>query len=312
VSVDSVKVLYIASVARSGSTLLSMVLGQIPSWFDSGELMRLWQRGLVQHHRCGCGRPIDECPIWSRIIDNAFGGVQHVPLVDMLEADRRMLRMRQLPLHVMSDRVRSSRIMRHGAYIRALRALYQGIAASTSSTVIVDSSKHPVYGAVLRSIPALEVYVLHLIRSPLGVTYSRSQVKINPASGETMGGVNPIVSGCAWSLVNAAIERMLDKPARYMQLRYEQFVADPLGSLNQIADFVGEKRALLDDVQLDGRHIALEPTHSASGNPMRFNSGLVEIRADERWKTGLTAGTASAVRVLTYPVARRYQARTSS
>lgn len=306
--VNSVKVLYIASVARSGSTLLGMVLGQIPSWFDSGELTRLWRRGLVQHHRCGCGMPIDECPVWSKIIDDAYGGAHRVPLADMLEADRRLFRMRQLPLHVVSDRVRLSRIMRHDRYRGALRPLYEGIAESTSSTVIVDTSKHPVYGAVLRSVPALDVYVLHLIRNPLGVTYSRSQVKTNPASGDTMGGVNPIVSGCAWSMVNAAIERMLKKPARYMQLRYEQFVADPRGTLNQIADFMGEERAVLDDIQLNGHHVALSPTHSASGNPMRFNPGLVEIRTDERWKTGLPAGIASAVRALTYPVARRYRA----
>lgn len=304
---NTIKVLYIASAARSGSTLLGMVLGQIPSWFDSGELMRLWQRGLVQHHRCGCGKPIDECPVWSKIIDDAYGGAQRVPLVDMLEADRHLLRMRQLPLHVMSDRVRLSRIMRHDRYRRAIRALYEGIAESTSSTVIVDSSKHPVYGAVLRSIPVLDVYVVHLIRNPLGVTYSRSQVKTNPASGETMGGVNPIVSGCVWSLVNAAIERMLKMPARYMQLRYEQFVADPRGLLNQIADFVGEEPTVLDDIRLDGHHVALDLTHSASGNPMRFDSGLVEIRADQRWKTGLPAGMASTVRALTYPMARRYR-----
>jgi hypothetical protein len=160
---------------------------------------------------------------------------------------------------------------------------------------------------MLRSIPELDVYVVHLIREPLGVSYSRCLTKVNPASGEIMGGVHPLVSAWSWSFVNIAIERMLKERRRYMKLSYEEFVADPASALTRIVAFVKEERALLDDVKLEGQKVYLNPTHSVSGNPMRFTSGLTEIRADDRWKSGLSASVAYAIRLLTYPASRRYR-----
>ena len=39
---DKIKVLYIAGNGRSGSTLLGVLLGQIPGFFNVGEVRRVW------------------------------------------------------------------------------------------------------------------------------------------------------------------------------------------------------------------------------------------------------------------------------
>ena len=68
---DDVKVLFLAGKGRSGGTLLANLMGQMPGFCNVGELNRLWDSGLVHNHRCGCGLPVQECPTWAPILDEA-------------------------------------------------------------------------------------------------------------------------------------------------------------------------------------------------------------------------------------------------
>src|SRR3712207_9509572 len=73
-----VDVVYIAGDGRSGSTLLSRLLHQVPGWLALGEVRYFWERGLQQDRACECGRPFSECPLWSRVADElrADGGAR--------------------------------------------------------------------------------------------------------------------------------------------------------------------------------------------------------------------------------------------
>ena len=65
------RVLYIAGTGRSGSTLLANILGEVDGVFAAGEVRYLWQRGLTERRLCGCGVPVRECPVWSRVLAEA-------------------------------------------------------------------------------------------------------------------------------------------------------------------------------------------------------------------------------------------------
>ncbi|HMB70712.1 MAG TPA: sulfotransferase, partial [bacterium] len=67
------KVLYIAGNGRSGSTLLDVILGQIPGFFPVGEVRNVWDYGVVENRPCGCGEAFHDCPFWSRILSGAYG-----------------------------------------------------------------------------------------------------------------------------------------------------------------------------------------------------------------------------------------------
>src|SRR3712207_7778115 len=73
-----VKVLYVVGLGRSGSTILSNSLGQIAGYFSAGELNFIWRHNVLENRLCGCGRPFRECPVWTRVMDEAFGGVDGV------------------------------------------------------------------------------------------------------------------------------------------------------------------------------------------------------------------------------------------
>lgn len=63
-----IKSVYISSLPRSGSTLLSMLLGSHDSVCSLGEFV-LFGHTLQSNSACSCGKPIRECDFWSRIIE---------------------------------------------------------------------------------------------------------------------------------------------------------------------------------------------------------------------------------------------------
>lgn len=71
---EPVTVLYIGAFGRSGSTILGQVLGRMPGFVNVGEAWQVWQRGLRENERCGCGQPFRSCEFWSAVGDEAFGG----------------------------------------------------------------------------------------------------------------------------------------------------------------------------------------------------------------------------------------------
>ena len=55
---DGVDVVFIGGASRTGSTLLSLLLGSLPGHFAAGEMRYLWLRGLQANQLCGCGEPL--------------------------------------------------------------------------------------------------------------------------------------------------------------------------------------------------------------------------------------------------------------
>jgi hypothetical protein len=65
---SGIRILYIAGAGRSGSTLLANILGQVEGFFTAGELISIWERGLIQDRFCGCGVPFHDCEVWTGIL----------------------------------------------------------------------------------------------------------------------------------------------------------------------------------------------------------------------------------------------------
>jgi len=63
------KVIYIASLSHSGSTLLGMMLGTHPGTVCLGEILPSLLYGKGQSDTCTCGKQIDTCPVWNEFHD---------------------------------------------------------------------------------------------------------------------------------------------------------------------------------------------------------------------------------------------------
>ncbi|NUR75801.1 MAG: sulfotransferase [Thermoleophilia bacterium] len=293
------KVLYIAGWGRSGSTILDNVLGQVEGFFSAGELLFLWRRGLLEGRLCGCGEPVRACDVWTRVLDRAFPG--GVDPQEMLGLEARSARTRHLPLQLAHLEPRGDE------YGRRLGALYGAIESETGCRVIVDSSKSPAYGHVLANVAGLDVRVVHLVRDPRAVAYSWVRKKLqrdDPRRVRSMRSHGPAMSSLYWNLLNESTRVLWRGSGKHLLVRYEDFVDRPQETVDTIVDFVGEAPAGL-PWTTDGE-LALDRTHTVSGNPSRFDHGTVALRADVEWERSMRARDRRVVDAITLPFRRRY------
>ena len=70
--------MYVGGIGRSGSTLIERLIGQVPGACPVGELLYLYERGIAEGERCGCGQPFHQCPFWQQVGKAAFDGWDQV------------------------------------------------------------------------------------------------------------------------------------------------------------------------------------------------------------------------------------------
>jgi hypothetical protein len=303
---DKVKVLYIAGLGRSGSTILGNVLGEIEGFFHSGEFNFIWERNLMENRLCGCGAPFDECEVWGSVLKRAFGGMDEVDAREMVRLQTSGTRTRHIPL-MFSTIGRRMLVSRLGKFMSHMQKLYGAVQQTTGSQVIVDSSKEPAYGYVLGMTPGIELYVVHLVRDPRAVAYSWLRKKPQPDTAEPahMYRMSTVKSSLLWDAWNASCEALWSRSStRYMRLRYEDFVEEPRRAMKGILGMLHEDTRRL--TFLDGRVVELGVSHTVSGNPNRFQTGGVRLRPDDEWASRMRLRDKILVTLLTFPLLSRY------
>ena len=302
----AVKVLYVAGSGRSGSTILDRTLGQLDGFFSVGELCNLWERGLLARRRCGCGTPVPDCPVWGPVLADAFGGADRVDAERLAAVARRRLTVRSVPELLVGRGGRDGAAVEE--YQATLARLYRAVQRQTGCRVLVDSSKSPVYARLLAAIPGVDVAVVHLVRDPRATAWSFLRKKQLPDFGDDrlMVRQHPLVSARRWSLWQAVTELLWrGRRGRYLRLRYEDFVRDPQPAVRRIAALTGETPAAWPFT--GPAKVRLAATHSVSGNPNRFGTGEVELRADEEWRRAMRPADRAMVTALTWPLLLRYR-----
>jgi len=303
-------VLYIAGSGRSGSTLLAQILDQVEGVVGTGELRYLWERGLLQDQRCGCGRRLSSCSVWNSILVEAFGGPGGVDVDAAVAHQGRPTRVRRLPGLLWAARRRRPMPRLAAAHTERLERLYRAIPAVTGATVVVDSSKLPSYGQVLSEVDGVDLRVLHLVRDPQAAAFSWTRKKpLGDGGGAAvMASQGMVRSAGLWMIWNATSEVLWGASrGRYLRLRYEDFVADPRGSVEAVLALVdlGQGR-VLDTVFVGDDKVSLEVTHSVAGNPGRMNHGVVAVSLDDEWVTAMAWWQKAVVTALTWPLLLRY------
>ena len=301
-----VKVLYVAGLGRSGSTILANTLGQVDGFFSGGELNFIWKHALIENRLCGCGRPSRECPFWRSVFEGEFGGQSDSLAREMMRLQYAGARTRHIPLMLTKSGRKKIRD-RLGKFLDNTGRLYKAIRSVSSSRVVVDTSKEPAYGYALGMVPGIDLRVLHLVRDPRAAAYSWAKKKRQPDSAdrEFMHQKTPAQSAVLWDAWNAAIEALWRRtPEKYLRLRYEDFIADPRASFEAMLKLVGEEGA---ELPLVGeREVKLGISHTVSGNPNRFDTGAVELKQDEAWTEKMSGQDQKLVTALTLPLLARY------
>ena len=292
-------ILCITGWCRNGSTIMGNILNEIPGVFHVGELHFLWKNaaGKGSNVLCGCSLPLTECGIWSTILPLGR------PAGDSAEAYAAVIRRRQLAY----VRTRHTwRVLRRGLYCDGLREhaalmtrTYHAIAERTGARVIVDTTKIPGEAALLPHLEGVTPVFVQLVRDPRAVAESwrvpKQYAYVMSSSKST----------AYWLGFNLASQAILWRyPERSLFLRYEEFIADPEGTIGTLLRLCGEDPSRN---PMRGRAVELHRNHTVTGNPDRFRWGPTIVRErDDGWKTGLSRRARLAAVALSWPLLRRY------
>ncbi len=303
-----IRVLALAGLGRSGTTLVESALADGVTMAALGEVIHLWERGLVRDELCGCGQPFSRCAFWQAVGLRAFGGWDRVDAERMAALKLGVDRVANIP-RIAGVGARGT--FRHDLdhYLRHYERVYEAATEVSGTRLVIDSSKQPSLVHALLASQRLDVRVLHCVRDPRAVAYAWTKRVRRPESRADadafMTRYAPAKTARHWNIHNGAVEALRLRGARIARLRYEDFLDDPVTWVEGIQRFAG----------LDGsgppegltRH-TLEPTrqHSCSGNPMRFADGPVALRRDEAWRTGLPVADARRVTAITAGLLIRY------
>ncbi len=158
--------LYIMGTARSGSTILEILLAHGARCVGVGELTAIVQDGFIDNKLCSCGRAFSDCEFWSQVAARvAFSRAEcETWAVLQKKIDWHAGFLRQL-----FGLIRAADIERYRSYNEKLLAAIREV---SGAEIIVDSSKYAGRAQALSAIDAIELSTICLTRSPAGLLAS--------------------------------------------------------------------------------------------------------------------------------------------
>lgn len=270
------------------------MLGEWEGFVNIGESRYLFAEEMRRRNLpCSCGKVPGECAFWR-------GFDRSVQDQDVVWASR-WLRAKYFPLAFMLWRTGRWRPLGLENFLRSVERIYRGTIDRTDARVIVDASKHPTYGLALTCLKTADVYVLHLVRDARAVVSSAAKEK------GYLKVRRPLRTTLQWLTYNLASESITKAHRRYLRLRWEEVVEEPMKALHQIARAIGEPDSAQQLIAAGQERSWVFPVgeqHALAGNPEKLTAKERIILSPRDWELG--GWDKLFVSCLTWPLLRRY------
>lgn len=312
-SADSLRVLYVAGLPRSGSTVLGCVLGKLPGTIFVGELAFFWRR-FAAGELCSCGEPLPDCHFWSVVVGKAFGQLTREQAAELNKLEQRVVR-RLRVLGLAPVRWSTYWSKRINIMLEERLRLYQSICEVANAECIVDSGKEVTFGSMMARLNNTSFSTIHLVRDPRGVAFSwQKQVRSDSEPGN-MPRSPAIKTAARWTSVNLFVQFSLKRlSSAYSRVRYEDLVAYPDDIVREISHATSNTAGL--NGWVGHRVWPANEFHLVGSNPgvrRRLGDDL-RLTLDEEWRTHLprgqqwlvTAVCGGLMAVYDYPLRKRH------
>jgi Sulfotransferase family len=303
-----VRVLFVGGLGRSGSTLLDRMLSRLDDVCSVGELVHLWERGLAENNRCGCGQRFADCRFWRRVGEVAFGGWDRLDVAEVLALKRSVDRNRYVPL-MLAPALSPAYRARLERYLELLGRLYAAVREVSGRPLVVDASKHASAAFLVRRLRGIDLRLVHLVRDSRGVAFSwtKRMRRAEVVSGDALMATDtPLRLSARYLGYNLLFHLLRLTGVRGLLLRYESLVRDPAGQLARVLALAGRPPAAGELGFVGDGWVELGPSHALAGNPMRFRSGRVPLAVDEEWRGRLRRRHRLLTALTTWPLLLRY------
>lgn len=285
-----INLIYIASIGRSGSTLLESMLGAHSQIATCGEL-HIWPHEIAQGgvRPCACGKSSVDCPFWAEMRQRVDPLLQPQPQIHFFRERHnagKTLRKERLQEFVRRESSPETveMIQTYGRnndeVFRSFLNLIQ-IPPGQNIQWIVDSSKDPYRLLWLVRSNLFNIKVLHIIKNPHAFIYS---VTKNVQKNIFSYLYTAVKQSAKWSIENYLISQIAHHhltASNYLLVNYERLAAHPAETLKEICQMIGcdfEEQAI--------HNFRQGGVHTIAGNPMRYEKRGIAL--DERWKNSLS------------------------
>jgi hypothetical protein len=283
------RVVYIAGVGRSGSTVLDSVLGNHPLIQSVGELAKLVSDVWLQNyeHYCSCGERSKNCPFWFAVKQTWCNSNGTIALPKYIELQNKVEKVPQWPL-LLPRSWQSTRTFQ--VYAEQTVLLLKAIQLISGCTTIVDSSKGVERAFALSLIPDIDLKVIQLVRDPRGVVWSNKKAFTKDLKHGLTRDIHPKPAWRAalyWCRVNLGADWLRRRvgPEKALLVRYEDFMLQTLPVLQKIGNFIGVN--LIDVQRVIDEGGKLSFGHTIAGNRVRMK-GELKLKYDRDWLQNLS------------------------
>lgn len=282
---------YVASSPRSGSTLISNLLGNHKNIFNVGEICNVHaflNNGRIGRYfkgRCSCGTLLRKCTFWGPIISKAleqrgvteerfYTRVSDVPMPNSFNK-KNILPSKQLKYFL--NKSAKSTICKEIAY--NCYSMLDNVVKYSNNSIIVDSSKNvdSLINYLNYKPDDWDVYVIHIIRDPRATAWSNIKGCIKAGVKE------PNFFRCLIGTVRQNI--MISKLANHTNIKsfqrveFEKFCRDPENTIRTISENMGVYMKCSDlSIYSSTRHDIAGSRSVLPGNHE------LNIKLDESWK----------------------------
>lgn len=294
------RVIYVAGDSRSGTTLLSRVLGSFERCIAVGELYDIWNKSIQGYTLCSCGTPFLECGFWNAVMREAFGDDGADP-ARMVALRQTVQGMRHVPF-MLFPRLRTARFEQNlREYVSTTERLYLAIQKVSGCDVIVDSSKMASYALALSESPRIDVSLVHITRDSRACVFSWRRLKREATAGgqSVFLPQRPVMqTALVWALRNSVLRAVARRFPHAEALRYEDLVRHPREVIIGLVEKFGLDSESVTWASSD-EMISTKSNHIFAGNPNRVEQGQIRFRADDEWRTGMPPVQKGIVTALT-------------
>lgn len=267
---------YIATLPRSGSTLLGMMLGQHYKIFHIGE-SSYWGKLNPYNVKCSCGKT------GCDFLMNVYSAIKNKPevaaiyfacsIIDRIEEPEKVYHPLSLPDNE-SSIINPKQI---NVYLEqsviGLEVLSNIFRCLNRRPIIVDNTKTIYIAEQLLYRQGWKIILL--TRDPRGIAYSNKQAGIRknvPRSVETKISIFVNFAKKALNLLNSNV---------VLHIKYEDLCFNSKSALNKVCNFLDVD---FTESMLNFRH---DKGHTLMGNRMRFNETDIVVE-DLGWIKGLS------------------------
>jgi hypothetical protein len=279
------KIIYIMGCGRSGTTLLSILLGNHSNAFDVGELIDFSRFNGKPN---GFDADTYNYKFWANIAKQYFSRNQISSFENLMSVSKRVESHKSFFANLFN--LMPTKTM--GIYKNYINDLYDTISDNIDEEIIVDSSKYPGRALAISKIGNKEFYIIYMVRHPIGVVESFRKSDIAQRSkGFVSANLYYFVINLLCSLVLLKVDK-----SKFIKVRYEDLIKDPEFEIKRIqSKFNVDFRKLLRMIKDE------EPLKIGcvfNGNRMRLHKNIKIIRKENKFDWNLKNAITGFINVL--------------